>query len=143
MANHSYIDPVAFKDFILSKLKHNLMLNIPSRDFEQLSINAENDCREIAFYIQRECFGEKIVKNVDVHYIRKQPKNVWQHFKMEYFPKFLLNFFPVKMEKIEHIRTIKFERDFVFPDVYIEKHEQLGRFIIKDLHPPKYIFEDK
>lgn len=88
---------------------------------------------DVIIGIQTQMFGETKKDSVEVEF--KYPSNIWQHFKLEVFPKFLLDKFPVKYS-IE-IKVVDLHRNWLFPNCYNPNNSMLDHFIVKDYHQIK------
>lgn len=83
---------------------------------------------DLVFRLKAELMAEKLED-------RKQtvtfefPKSWWQHFKQEYFPKWLLNRFPVKLTSCE--KTVIFKRYATYPELPVVFPET-GRVVFKE-----------
>jgi hypothetical protein len=129
------MDELKDKAYVLNKITHAMEIRINPQDFAQLSFAiGDRHFGQYAIYIEREMFGERVQKEVDVDVSFSYPKTWWQHFKKENFPNWLLKKYPVQYAYETKTETVLFDRNFVFPNAYKQGHDVLGRFIIRDFH---------
>lgn len=129
------MDELKNKEYVLQKITEAMQMRINPQDFAQLSFSISSLMYgRYALYIQREMYGEKIQKEVEVEVSFSYPKTWWQHFKKENFPNWLLKKYPVEYAYETKTETVLLDRTFVFPNAYKQGHDILGEFIIRDYH---------
>lgn len=120
------------KQYVLTRIKHHFKHQI-NQNLLLYQDSIDYLTHDIILNIQTQLFGETKKDSVEVQF--KYPSNIWQHFKLELFPKFLLDKFPVKYKT--DIKVVDLHRDWLFPNCYNPNNSMLDHFIIHDYHQIK------
>lgn len=99
-------DLFKINEIILSKIKFRMQRRVGELAMKSLSVELFTDFIVDGFMheISINILGQHNVQIYREYYYT--PKNWWQHLKMDWFPKWLLEKFPVKFQRNEHKITI-------------------------------------
>ncbi len=105
-------------EIILEAIEKNLTTGkilIPSANLSKpQSLNSYSQLgEEIAVQIKGYFYGSKKLYNIEFDF--DIPTSPWQYFKQSYFPKLLLNIFPVRFKSIKKTKVISAE--VLFPEI--------------------------
>ncbi len=127
---------VEFKTQVLEKIVQYSEMYIKPEELNQLQFYTEDRFYgEVLLRVKREFFGERVIKEISHDFVHEKYTSFWQHFKADYFPKFLLKRFPAKTVKQIETKTTTLERDFYFPKV---QGNQFSSYIVQDIIYPQY-----
>lgn len=116
--------------FELEKIEQYANYIFTPQELSQLKFKTEQQLYgDILLIIKREFFGEKMVKEISHDFEYEKYTSFWQHFKADYFPKFLLKKFPPKTIKKTILKTTQIERSFYFPTI---QGKDYSNYIIQD-----------
>ena len=111
-AEKEYKEHVVSK-IVLDEMRVHLRKTFGRYSFRSIDVRslASSIVNEAVFEVTMKILGQSNIQKYDVGY--EFPKNWWEHFKMQHFPKWLERMFPVKYKM--HFRTVEFDHKALVP----------------------------